>query len=127
MFATLLQKLAARLPALALPAAVVAISLLSPSVAQGHPGGRYGTASDMESALKRNRNFLSVICFGFGAPRRRLPGGYEQFQEYKHFHCQVIINSPYRQLCLTVHTLRNGRILFTKVVLAGDARQGDCG
>ncbi len=80
----------------------------------------------MERTLQRNPNVLMAICHGFGAPRRRMPG-YEQFQEYKHFHCYVVINTPYRQLCMTIHTLRNGRLLISHAVLVQDARSGDCG
>src|SRR5438045_3653932 len=95
---------------------VVALLLVGATPANAHPGGRYGTADDMERTLHGNPNVLIAICHGFGSPRRRMPG-YEQFQAYKHFHCYVVINTPYRQLCLTIHTLRNGRLLISRAVL----------
>ena len=109
----------------ALVAAVGAVAFASPLTAQGHPGGRYGTVGDMEATLERNRNVLFSVCNGFGTPRKR--GFPKRFWAYKHFHCYVVINSPYRQLCLTIHTLRNGRIYISRSVRVQDAEGGDCG
>jgi hypothetical protein len=107
-------------------ALATALVLVAAPTAAAHPGGRYGTVDDMERTLQQNRNVLLAICNGFGPPRRRMPG-YEQFQQYKHFHCYVVINTPYRQLCLTIHTLRSGRIFVSRAVRVQDARSGDCG
>lgn len=109
----------------ALAAGVLAVLALSVEPAAAHRGGRYGTVNDMERALGQNRNVLLAVCKGSGTPRRnRYP---RQFWEYKHFHCVVVVNAPYRRLCMTVHTLRNGRIFFSRVVLERNARPGDCG
>ena len=102
------------------------VALAAPPAAPSHPGGRYGTADDMERTLRKDTNVLLAICRGFGPPRKRMPG-LEQFQAYKHFKCWVVINQPYRQLCLTIHTLRNGRIFVSRTVLAQEAQRGDCG
>ena len=118
-----------RLPAavrLGLVTGVIGIALFTaPLAALGHPGGRYGTAGDMETALGRNPTVLFSLCKGFGTPRKAgLP---KQFWAYKHFRCYVIINAPYTQLCLTIHTLRNGRLHISRRVRIQDAQSGDCG
>lgn len=109
-----------------LAAALAIVALAAAPAAPAHRGGKYGTANDMERSLQRNQNVLLAVCNGFGPPRRRMPG-LRQFQEYKHFKCLVVINRPYRQLCLTVHTLRNGRIFISRSVIAQEAGSGDCG
>jgi len=107
-----------------LAALAIVVAAIAPDAA-AHAGGRYGTADDIERTLRQDTNVLLAVCRGFGTPRRRMPG-YEQFQEYKHFKCWVVINRPYRQLCLTIHTLRNGRLFVSRRVLAQEARSGDC-
>lgn len=54
------------------------------------------------------------------------PGGLEGTAD-DDFKCWVVINSPYRQLCMTIHTLRNGRIHVSRSVLAQEANNGDSG
>ena len=106
--------------------AVTAIAVVAPSAASGHVGGRYGTVGDMERSLQRNSNVLMTVCNGIGRPLRRMPN-LTVFEQYKHFSCYVVINSPYRQLCMTIHTLRNGRIFVSRAVPIQDAASGDCG
>lgn len=107
-------------------ATLAIVVLAAASAAPAHPGGRYGTADDMERTLAKDPNVLLSVCNGYGTPRRQMPG-FRQFQEYNHFRCWVVINQPYRQLCLTIHTLRNGRIFVSNRVLVQEARDGDCG
>jgi hypothetical protein len=104
---------------------LLALVALPVEAATTHPGGRYGTVGDMERTLQRNSNVLMAICNGFERPRGR--GNPKLFWTYKHFRCWVVINSPYRQVCMTIHTLRNGRIVISRSVLARDALPGDCG
>jgi hypothetical protein len=116
----------ALLLSVSLAVVVATFAVATAAAAPAHPGGRYGTADDMERALTRDPNMLIAICHGFGTPRRRMPG-LEQFEEYKHFKCWVVVNSPYQQLCLTVHTLRTRKIFISRAVRAQEAESGDCG
>ena len=113
------------LSGLALAVAVLAVLASSVEPATAHPRGRYGTVDDMERTVRQDINVLVAVCNGFGTPRRnRYP---RQFWTYKHFRCFVVTNDPYRRLCMTIHTLRNGRIVISRWVLEQDARPGDCG
>ena len=110
---------------LLLLAALLTVLFLGVETTAAHSGGRYGTVGDMESSLGRNSNVLMSVCNGLGTPRRNAYP--KQFWGYKHFRCWVVTNSPYRQLCLTIHTLRSGRILITRSVRVQNPRPGDCG